>query len=345
MKKSWLLALSLVLVPGTSRAANESLSGDFQAMMDWLSGQAVQPVAFNAGTTFDPPQELKPGELQLEPTFGMGILPLDITKFPTLKNQTLNDQHVGSFFPQRVPFPDMTAHVRYGLPGRWDLSFRLSNVTIPTIAMTAQTKVSGQVNNFGFQARKFFGGRGEDPSLSLSAHANWLVGHFNFGNTMKDVALGDLTSNAANSGSMAWNLGSVGVNAVVSRSYGHWVPFVGVGYNLASGSLKATMRTDFDTYLAAPAMSAQSSRPRSQNIRVLFGTEVVRTSAANLFLSGEWQALGTGGGGETFNVHLGAILPLRFGARKEREEKKAYTMEGRKPDPKKLGKQELIFIR
>ena len=161
---------------------------------------------------------------------------------------------------------------------------------------------------------------------------------------MSNVALGDLTSNATNAGSMAWSLGSVGVNAVVSRSYGHWVPFVGLGYNIASGSLQATMRTDFDTYLAAPAMSAQSSRPRSENVRILFGTEVLRFSAANLFLSGELQALGTGGAGETFNVHMGMIIPLRFGSKKEQEAKKAVTLD-QKLDAKKLQKQQLIFIR
>lgn len=341
-----LLAAAAVAFASPVLAAGNSLSDDYSRMMRWLSDEMVDPLAFNAGTTFDPPNELTAFEPSLDLSFGVGILPLDIAKFPTLSNKTLNDRNVSASFPQRVPFPDLTAHVRLGLPGRWDAAARLSNTTAPTINMTPETKAGGQANNVGVSFRRFFFGTQGRPKLAIGLNANYLWGKFTFSSRYEDVAMSTLTTDADNEGWMKWSLKSVGLNATVSKKYGPWTPYGGVGFNIADGTHEARLYTDFTTYLALPSEGRETSRPQDSNVRLLFGTQLERRSGRDLFLSGE--VLASGGEGHSFNVHLGMIIPLRFGAARERIEKRAVPISDDLRDaPRSLREKEqhLIFIR
>lgn len=334
-------SLVILLLPAAA-SAQVSLSSDFARMMTWLSQQVVDPLAFNAGTTFDPPNEVKPGRVVLDGSMGVGIMPLDISKFPQLQNPTLNQENVGSSFPQQMPFPDLTGHIRVGLPWRSDIAVRGTDTTIPNLTVTPGTTASAQANNVGVELRTFFFGRHDEPSLALSAYANRLWGQFTFANTFNNVNLDGILADASNKGTMAWDLSSVGLNAVVSQHYGNWTPYGGLGYNAASGSLKASLNTTFNTFLATPSSAQESSSPSANNLRLLFGTELQRRNGHDLFVAGEF--LLTGAEAHAFNIHLGMLLPTHAGPG-AKDDTKAPVVLDSGPSDKTLSQQNLIFIK
>jgi hypothetical protein len=341
MNNKILFSLFFLFLPAAA-SAQVSLSGDFSKMMTWLSGQVVDPLAFNAGSTFDPPNEVRPGRVQSDISFGAGILPLDTSKFPVLSNPTLNQENLASSFPQEMPFPDLTGHVRIGLPWRTDLGLRASDTTIPNITVTPGTTAGAQANNLGVELRTFFFGRTDEPTLSLGAHANRLWGQFTFANSINNVNLDGILADASNKGSMAWDLSSVGMNAVVSQHFGSWTPFGGLGYDMASGSLKASLNTTFNTFLATPSSAQESSAPIANNLRLLFGTELQRKNGHDLFVSGEF--LLTGAEAHAFNIHLGMMLPTHIGPAAKDDSKAPVLLDSNASD-KQLQNQNLIFIK
>jgi hypothetical protein len=342
MKKKRLPSFLLLLLLPAAARAQTSLAPDFTKMMTWLSQQTVQPMGFNAGTTFDPPKETGPWRVSFDLAFGAGVLPLNVSEFPTLANPTLNAQHVGASFPQQIPFPDLTGHIRLGLPGRAELALRASDVTSPNITVTPGTTAGGQANNLGVELRKFYFGHGDDPLLELGAHANRLWGDFNFANSFSNVDLGGITANANNKGSLAWSMGSVGLNAVVSKQYGKWTPYAGLGYDVAQGNMAAQLNTVFDSPLVNPVGATVTSSVNTGNVRFLFGTELQRKAGHDLFVTGEYEV--AGGEAHSFNVHLGILLPTHIGPAAKDDDKQAVVLD-QNPSAKKLEQQNLFFIK
>src|SRR5579863_7588684 len=112
----------LLLWPTAARAqSNPSLATDYQNIMQWLTQQTANGLGFNAGSTFDPPNELAPWRIQPDFSLGVGFTPFNKSAFPTLQNQSLQQMGVQSDFPSSILFPNLTAHVRMGLPDRWDV--------------------------------------------------------------------------------------------------------------------------------------------------------------------------------------------------------------------------------
>ncbi len=340
------LAAVLALCPSPSRAANPSLADDLGTMMDWLSRQTVQGISFNAGTTFDPPLELSAGTMQLELTLGVGAVPLDITAFPKMHNTMLNDMQVGAYFPASVPFPDITAHYRIGLGGRFDAALRLTNVTVPNYKMTEEMTVKGQTNNFGFQLRRFFGDGDYCPLFSVGVHANYLRGKFTFTNKYRNVVLANVLDpvNIDNSGALKWHLQSHGVKAVMSHRYGKWLPFLGGGYSLGTGLLEASLRSEFDAYTEEPIVGQRDSKPKQATARMLWGVQYCRDSGWDLFLTGELLIAGVGER-RTYNIHAGLVMPFRFGSARRDVVVKKVSLDNSKAKLEKLSKEHLIFIR
>ena len=79
---------------GPPPAAASSISPDFGLITAWLSHELAQEIAFNAGSAFDPPRELISRHIQPDVSFGVGKMPLDKKKFPTLESSTLNGMNV-----------------------------------------------------------------------------------------------------------------------------------------------------------------------------------------------------------------------------------------------------------
>ena len=240
-------AAVLFLGTATAEAANYSISDDFSAMSGWLSHQLAQGLAFNAGETFDPPHELKSHRVQPDLSVGIGKMPLNQKSFPQTSALTLNGVNATGFFPSYVLFPDMSMHLRAGLPGRMDLSVRFDDVTTPSGYRLSPTMTGkGQSNSIGFGLRKhLFGGEGR-PMLSLGGNFNHVYGSFSL-HTNRDMVIntGPGTSIAINNnvdGQLAWNVSSYGLNAVLSDSHQGWTPFVGCGYNYVTGSASAALQ-------------------------------------------------------------------------------------------------------
>ena len=53
-------------------------------MTQWLSHEMAQGLAFNAGSNFDPPREVKGWALQPDLSLGIGRIPFNKTTFPNL---------------------------------------------------------------------------------------------------------------------------------------------------------------------------------------------------------------------------------------------------------------------
>ena len=131
MRKSVLVGLAFGLLATNARAANPSMSSDFGRMMEWLSHEMAQGLAFNAGSLFDPPHEVKSRRLQPDVSLGIGKMPLDKTKFPQPEVPALQEMNAADIFPDSVMFPNLAMHLRAGLPARMDMSIRMANMTTP----------------------------------------------------------------------------------------------------------------------------------------------------------------------------------------------------------------------
>lgn len=301
----------LSLLPSSSWA-NPSIASDFQSIMEWLTNETVQGLAFNAGSTFDPPDEIAPGRIQPDVSLGVGYLPLDKGKFPTIVVPALAKLDPARALPDHVTFPNLTLHMRMGLPNRWDFSWRGANMTVPQgYRLTPQTRSDGQSNSLGFGLRKHLWGGGR-PLVSIAGNFNYVFGRFNFYNDYKDLELTPgVFVDSRNRGQLAWSVASIGLNAIVSQNFGVWTPFFGIGYNRMSGSVRGHLESDFNTPLIHNPVAEASDRPEEHQGRVIFGAQLDR-SRLSYFLNGELKAIGASAG-KTFIVSMGIAAPFHIG--------------------------------
>ncbi|MBI4425205.1 MAG: hypothetical protein HY554_15850 [Elusimicrobia bacterium] len=293
--------------------ANPSMSADFDRMMAWLSNEVVQGLAFNAGSTFDPPNELRPWHVQPDVSLGMGFVPLNKKRFPEVETPALRDKGPSNLLPSSVSFPNLALHLRVGLPRRWDLTVRGADMTVPKgYRISPETFGDGQSNSFGFGLRKHLFG-GNRPLLSVAGNYNYVQGHFNFRNAWQRLELTPgFQVDTQNVGRLEWSVNSIGANAVVSQTYGIWTPFMGAGWNYMSGSMKSRLQADFATPLIAPSIGEASDHPEQHQARVIVGTQLDR-SRFSMFVNGEMKAVGASSG-KTFIVQMGLVTPFRIGA-------------------------------
>lgn len=290
------------------------MSADFERMMGWLSNEVVQGLSFNAGSTFDPPYELRAWRVQPDISLGVGSMPLNKGKFPFIETPALKEKKPENLLPNSVSFPNLALHFRVGLPNRFDVTFRGANMTVPKgYKLAPGTEGNGQSNSMGIGIRRHFLGGRELPLLSVSANVNHVKGYFNFLNAWQRLELTPgFSVDSRNVGRLEWNVNSVGLNAVVSKTYGIWTPFMGLGWNRMSGSMKARLQADFATPLISPAVGEASDHPEENQARVIVGTQLDR-SRFSLFLNGEIKAIGIQSG-KAFIVQMGAAFPFRIGA-------------------------------
>lgn len=311
MTRAILQAAGLLLAAVPAQAANPSMSRDFERMMQWLSHEMAQGLAFNAGSTFDPPREVKDKRLQPDISLGVGSMPLDKSKFPEPETPALKDLGAADIFPSRVLFPNLTMHLRSGLPWRSDFAIRVANMTTPpNYKLSGDAAGKGQSNSIGFTLRKHLLG-GARPLLSLGAHYNHVFGRFRIKTKFKVDDVQGFSAESEVLGDIQWNVTSLGFNAVVSDTFGRWTPFLGYGYNYASGSVRARLDAVSNTPLISPIIGEASERPEKSQARVILGFQLNR-SWANFFANGEVKTIGIGIG-QSWIVHAGMNLPFHIG--------------------------------
>ena len=310
-----LIAFWACLSPSRAAANNPNMSDDFERMMRWLTGEVVQGLSFNAGSTFDPPNELKKWRMQPDVSLGLGMIPLDKTKFPVIVTPSLAERDPSAMLPDKVSIPNLALHVRLGLPGRFDFTVRAADMTVPNgYRLAPGTRAKGQSNSIGFGLRRHFGGGDEDiPRITVGANYNHVKGYFNF-NTERQLL--QLTSSLAGDswqmGRLEWNVNSFGLNTVVSQTFGSFTPFFGAGGNYTTGSMKARLEMDcLSPIICTPVIGEASDHPEQVQARGIFGAQYDLTRVS-LFLNGEVKALGENAG-RTFIVQMGIVAPFRIG--------------------------------
>lgn len=316
------LAAALVFLLATAGAAparaNPSMSDDFASMSFWLSHELAQGLAFNAGSNFDPPKEVKGYYLQPDVSFGAGRMPLDKREFPDLTVQALKDEGGPDLFPSSVLFPNLAVHLRMGLPWRGDAYVRFADATTPPgykISPTMTAKV--QTNSYGFGVRQHFlgwdGSEYEDewwwPALAVGLHYNHVQGYTDLKGKFTINANG-LTQNDGFHGSIRWALNSFGVDAIASHSFGAWTPFAGMGYNYATGSVGTSLILDASS-VNTVVQGVGSDRPEKSQGREIFGLSYDRPTWS-AFMNAELKALGQLQY-RSFIVQFGAALPFDIG--------------------------------
>lgn len=294
--------------------ANPSMSADFERMMGWLSNEVVQGLSFNAGSMFDPPNEVRRWALQPDISLGIGTVPLNKAKFPHIETPALAEKNPANLLPNTVRFPNLALHLRMGLPGRFDITLRGANMTVPKgYKLSPGTEGTGQSNSIGFSLRRHFLGGRDWPLVTVAGNYNHVKGHFNFVNNWQRLELTPgFQVDSKNTGRLEWNVNSFGVNTVVSQSHGMWTPFAGMGWNYLSGSMKARLQADFATPLIAPAIGEASDRPEQHQARLIAGTQL-DLNRVSFFLNGEMKAIGIQAG-KAYVLQLGMVCPFRLGS-------------------------------
>ena len=307
-----LTALCLAAVP--VRAQNPTMEDDFARIMEWLTHGTAQGLAFNSGSTFDPPNEMRPWRIQPDVSFGVGVMPFDKSTFPTMEIDALAEKNPKNDLPDSISFPNLTIHSRVGLPMRMDLGLRAVNMTVPkNYKLSPNTVGNGQSNTLGLSLRKHFFGNGS-PLLTVSGAYNRVSGYFNFRSTLKDVELvkGVFKADSVNQGQLDWNVTSIGVNFVVSQAFGKWTPFFGAGVNKVSGIVDGRLEAVWDTPLIDSTVGKASSRPESHNTRLILGFQR-DGSFFKYFMNSEVKTSGFASG-QAFIVSTGLAAPFRIGA-------------------------------
>lgn len=305
-----LLALALGL-PSAAAGANPSLTEDFQGMSQWLSHELAQGLAFNAGSTFDPPHEVKGYYLQPDLSVGVGRMPLDKRDFPPITVQALNDFGGKNLFPNSVTFPNLALHLRMGLPWRGDAYVRFADATTPAGYKISPTMTAAvQTNSIGFGLRQHLFGRDEQPTLTLGAHYNHVQGRVRLKSKFQVNTQG-FTADDDFNGALDWNLNSFGLNAVVHKAYGPWTPFFGMGYNYATGSARARLELIPRTDLIQPIIAEGSERPEQSQGRWITGVEYQKPTWS-VFANVEFKALGRLQY-RSFIAQIGVALPYEIG--------------------------------
>ncbi|MDX6770619.1 MAG: DUF6588 family protein, partial [Elusimicrobiota bacterium] len=286
-----LLALALGS-PTASAAANPSLGQDFRGMTQWLSHELAQGLAFNAGSNFDPPHEVKGYALQPDLSLGVGRMPLNKRDFPSITVPALNDFGGQNLFPDSVVFPNLALHLRMGLPWRGDVYFRFADATTPSNYKISRTMTAAvQTNSYGIGVRQHLFGREEQPTLTLGAHYNHVKGRVRLKSRFQVNVDTNFTADSDLDGALDWNLNSYGLTAIVHKAYGAWTPFGGVGYNYATGSARARLELKSQTDLIPDVVAEGSSRPEQSQGRWIFGVEYNKPTWS-VFANAEFKALG-----------------------------------------------------
>jgi len=304
-----ILIAAAACFPASRAGAQATLSSDFQSIMQWLTAEASEGLAFNAGYTFDPPDELAPRRLQSDLSLAVGVFPLNKSRFPQLTSAlgTLDPQ---TFLPGSIPFPDLVAHARVGLPDRWDLSLRAADVTLPKgYRLSSETTAQAQNNTFGIDLRRHFWGDGH-PLLSVGANFNYLFGRFAFVNhhpTVEPTTGVFITD--TNTAFVRWNVASVGLNGVLSRSHGSFRPFIGLGINRTTGSVRAHLNSDFDAFLVPNPSGEASAKVDHFQGRLILGSEWHRKHLS-YFINSDIKPVGYSAL-KTFIVSFGVSTPFK----------------------------------
>lgn len=281
-------------------------------MTQWLSHEMANGLAFNAGSTFDPPREVTGWALQPDISLGIGRIPFNKRNFPTLENPTLNDQGGSNIFPDSVLFPNLALHLRMGLPGRRDAYIRLADATTPpgykiSPTMTAQV----QTNSLGFGVRQHLDlWKEELPKVTLGAHYNHVRGRTRL-KGLFNVATGGFQADSELTGEIDWNLNSFALTAVAHKSYDRWTPFFGFGYNYATGSVRSKLNLKSRTFLIDDVEGQGSERPEQSQGRWISGVQYARTKWS-MFFNAEVKALGRLQY-RSWIAQLGFALPYEIG--------------------------------
>lgn len=309
-------ALAAALFIGSAApawGANPSLSDDFKSMTQWLSHEMANGLAFNAGSTFDPPREVTGWALQPDLSLGIGRIPFNKSNFPSLTVPALEEQGGSKIFPDSVLFPNLALHLRMGLPWRGDAYIRLADATTPpgykiSPTMTAQV----QTNSIGFGMRQHFDlWRDDLPKVALGAHYNHvrgrtrLKGKFNVDVDQFFRADSDLN------GEIDWNLNSFALTAVAHKSYEAWTPFAGFGYNYATGSVRSKLELKSHTFLISDVVGESSDHPEQSQGRWIAGVQYARPKWS-AFFNAEVKALGRLQY-RSWIAQLGVALPYEIG--------------------------------
>ena len=281
-------------------------------MSQWLSDQMAQGLAFNAGENFDPPKEIKGYYLQPDVSLGVGLIPFDKRRFPDMQVPELQNGAGAKLFPSSTLFPNFTLHLRMGLPWRGDTYFRFADATTPpgyriSPTMTAQV----QTNSFGFGIRQHLFG-GDYPVLTLGAHYNHIRGYTKLRGTF-GVSAGGFTADDKFNGDMTWNISSFGLTAIVSKSFDHWTPFAGIGYNYATGSVAVSLDLVSSTFLIPDINGRGSDHPEQSQGREIVGISYDKETWS-AFANGEIKALGELQY-RSWIVSAGAALPFDIGGK------------------------------
>jgi hypothetical protein len=305
------LAITLLATTG-ARAANPSMSGDFTRMMEWLSHEMAQGLAFNAGSMFDPPHEVKSRRLQPDISIGAGKMPLDKAQFPQPEVPALREMGASDIFPDSVIFPNLAMHLRAGLPARMDFSIRFANMTTPSgYKLGSGAAAKGQSNSVGFGLRKHFFGKDGLPLLGFGAHYNHVNGRFAIATKFKVDSISGFTADSPVNGDFRWDVSSIGGNFMLSKAYGAWTPFGGFGYNFTRGSVHTKLQATPNTPLISPITGTASGVPEKHSMRFIWGGQYSR-GWINVFANGELKATGIAHG-RAWVFHTGVNLPFEVG--------------------------------
>lgn len=289
-----ILAAALLLAAGASPArANPSLTDDFKSITQWLSHELAQGLAFNAGSTFDPPQEVKGYWMQPDLSLGIGRIPFNKSRFPHLTVPALDEKGGANIFPNQVLFPNLALHLRMGLPGRSDLYLRFADATTPSgykisPTMTAQV----QTNSYGAGVRKHFQFEDERlPKVVVGGHYNHVRGRTRLKGKFNVDVDANFRADSDLDGAIDWSINSFGLTSILYKEYGRWVPFGGIGYNYATGSVRSRLELKSKTFLIADVIGEGSERPEQSQGRWIFGLQYQKPSWS-VFGNAEVKALG-----------------------------------------------------
>ncbi len=293
------------------QATYPDLNTDFTNMMGWMSGQMANGLGFNAGETFDPPREVTDRRIQTDLSLGIGSMPFNKSQFPQFTDSSLQAAGVENFFPSSVLFPNLTMHLRAGLPWRSDFALRFADMTTPpSYKLSNSLTGNGQSNSIGATLRKHCFGEGDEPLLTFGANYNHVFGNFAYGTSFSNT-IDALPVNENVSGRLNWNVNSFGVNAILSHVFGNWVPFFGLGYNYVTGSVSAGLSAVDSNNNLGPIQGSASNVPYPNNASVIFGAQF-NHSWANWFFNGELEAAGPDKG-KAWIAQAGFSLPFYIG--------------------------------
>lgn len=194
------------------------------------------------------------------------------------------------------------------------MALRLSNMTVPKYQVSQNSQGEGQSNILGLQVRKHLGG-GRRPRLSLAASGNLMKGGFKFYNQYKDVEVSDgVFLDSENTGAIRWKAASVGASAMLSQTYGPWVPFAGLGFHYGRGRVTSNLKAEFKTDLVNPIEGIGTAYLSQGQMRLMLGTQYNRKTMG---LYGSMEVLTIGHlPGKALTFHLGASFPLGSAAKK-----------------------------